>query len=142
MSRGIVLLPPGGHRPKDHRVGNGNDADDQGPERLPSTCSDIVGEGVSTQQVVATRDQMSTIYLIFFFLLKVKISAANGSYVMVLQAFSENGSLLASVGQEDNHSLAVHDWEKGSLYHTGPSDTRAVRITLPLPLSTGKSSPP
>lgn len=43
------------------------------------------------------------------------------------QAFSENGALLASVGQDDNHCLAVHDWEKGKLQHTGPSDTRAVR---------------
>lgn len=42
------------------------------------------------------------------------------------KAFSENGSLLASVGQDDNHCLAVHDWEKGKLQHTGPSDTRAV----------------
>lgn len=45
------------------------------------------------------------------------------------QAFSENGALLASVGQDDNHCLAVHDWEKGRLQHTGPTDTRAVRKT-------------
>ena len=50
------------------------------------------------------------------------------------QAFSGNGSLLASVGQDDNHCLAVYDWEKGSLQHTGPSDTRAVRIVRPLVL--------
>lgn len=30
------------------------------------------------------------------------------------------------MGQDDNHCLAVHDWEKGKLQHTGPSDTRAV----------------
>ncbi|CAM9673239.1 unnamed protein product, partial [Laminaria digitata] len=41
-------------------------------------------------------------------------------------AFSENGALLASVGQDENHCMAVHDWEKGKLQHTGPSDTRAV----------------
>ena len=44
-----------------------------------------------------------------------------------LKAFSENGALLASVGQDDNHCLAVHDWEKGKLQHTGPTDMRAVR---------------
>ena len=36
--------------------------------------------------------------------------------------------MLASVGQDENHCLAVHDWEKGKLQHTGPCDTRAVRI--------------
>lgn len=55
-------------------------------------------------------------------------------YALLQQAFSENGSLLASVGEDDNHSLVVHDWEKGSLYHAGPSDTRTVRTTLPLSL--------
>lgn len=45
----------------------------------------------------------------------------------ILKAFSENGALLASVGQDDNHCLAVHDWEKGKLQHTGPTDMRAVR---------------
>lgn len=43
------------------------------------------------------------------------------------QAFSEDGVLLASVGQDDNHCLAVHDWQKGKLQHTGSSDSRAVR---------------
>ena len=47
-------------------------------------------------------------------------------YRVLKQAFSENGSLLASVGQDDNHCLAVHDWEKGKLQHTGPSDARVV----------------
>lgn len=46
-----------------------------------------------------------------------------------LKAFSENGALLASVGQDDNHCLAVHDWEKGKLQHTGPTDMRAVTMS-------------
>lgn len=52
-------------------------------------------------------------------------------HTKIKQAFSENGALLASVGQDDNHCLAVHDWEKGKLQHTGPSDSRAVRKEEP-----------
>eukprot|EP00752_Nemacystus_decipiens_P008508 g7598.t1 len=56
----------------------------------------------------------------------VKVLKGFHRRAVTLLAFSENGALLASVGQDENHCLAVHDWEKGKLQHTGPSDTRAV----------------
>ncbi|CAM9158468.1 unnamed protein product, partial [Scytosiphon promiscuus] len=56
----------------------------------------------------------------------VKVLKGFHRRAVTLLAFSENGALLASVGQDDNHCLAIHDWEKGKLQHTGPSDTRAV----------------
>ncbi|CBJ26175.1 conserved unknown protein [Ectocarpus siliculosus] len=56
----------------------------------------------------------------------VKVIKGFHRRAVTLLAFSENGALLASVGQDDNHCLAVHDWEKGKLQHTGPTDMRAV----------------